>query len=132
MVASEVRSLANQTAKGTGDIVVQIAQIQSATKEAVDAIRGITGTIEAVSWISIAISAAVEEQGAATAETARNVHRTAGSTRDVTLNIGGVSQAAAETGAAAEQVLGTAASLSRQAEQLMSDIGSFLAEVRAA
>ena len=132
VVASEVKSLANQTAKATGDISVQIAQIQSATKEAVDAIRGITGTIEEVSSISVGISAAVEEQGAATAEIARNVQRTAESTRDVTSNIGGVSQAAAETGAAAEQVLSAAADLSRQAEQLTSEIGSFIAEVRAA
>lgn len=60
------------------------------------------------------------------------MHWTASSTRDVTLNIGGVSQAAAETGAAAEQVLSAAANLSRQAEQLTGEIGSFIAEVRAA
>jgi methyl-accepting chemotaxis protein len=40
--------------------------------------------------------------------------------------------AAAESAAAAEQVLSAAANLSRQAEQLTREIGSFIAEVRAA
>jgi methyl-accepting chemotaxis protein len=102
VVASEVKSLANQTTKATEEIGAQIAQIQSATKEAVDAIRGIMGTIEEVSSISVSIAAAVEEQGAATAEIARNVQQTAHSAEDVTRNIGGVSQAAYDTGTAAD------------------------------
>jgi len=132
VVASEVKSLANQTAKATEEIGTQIAQIQSSTKEAVAAIREITGTIEEVSSIAVSIAAAVEEQGAATAEIARNVQQTARSAHDVTVNIGGVSQAATETGAAADQVLSAATDLSRQAERLTSEVGSFIAEVRAA
>jgi methyl-accepting chemotaxis protein len=132
VVASEVKSLANQTAKATEEIGAQIAQIQAATKEAVTAIRGIAGTIEEVSSIATSIAAAVEEQGAATAEIARNVQQTAKSTQDVTVNIAGVSQAATETGTAAGQVLDAAGELSRQAEQLTSEVGSFLADVRAA
>jgi methyl-accepting chemotaxis protein len=73
VLASEVKSLANQTAKATEEIGTQIAQIQSATKEAVDAIRAISGTMGEVSSIAISIAAAVEEQSAATAEIARNV-----------------------------------------------------------
>jgi len=132
VVASEVKSLATQTAKATEEIGAQIAQIQLSTKEAVGAIRGITETIEEVSSIALCIAAAVEEQGAATAEIARNVQQTARSASNVTLNIDGVSQAATETGAAASQVLDAAADLSRQAEQLTSEVGSFIAEVRAA
>ena len=132
VVASEVKGLANQTAKATEEIGAQIAQIQAATKEAVDAIRGITGTIEEVSSISMTIAAAVEEQGAATGEIARNVQQTARSAHDVKTNIGGVSQAATETGAAASQVLTSAEGLSRQAEQLTGEVSSFIAEVRAA
>ncbi len=132
VVASEVKSLASQTAKATEEIGTQIAQIQSSTKEAVDAIRGITGTIEEVSSIAVSIAAAVEEQSAATVEIARNVQQTARSASEVTVNIGGVSQAATETGAAAGQVLSAATDLSRQAERLTGEVGSFIAEVRAA
>ena len=132
VVASEVKSLANQTAKATEEIGAQIAEIQVATHEAVEAIRAITRTIEEVSSISTSIVAAVEEQGSATAEIARNVQQTSRSTQDVTANIGGVSLAATETGGAADQVLSAAADLSRQADRLTSEVGGFIAEVRAA
>ena len=132
VVASEVKSLANQTAKATEEIGAQISQIQSATIEAVASIRGITGTIEQVSAIATTIAAAVEQQGAATAEIARNVQQTAKSAQEVTATIASVSQAATETGTAAGQVLDAAGGVSRRAEQLTGEVGSFLADVRAA
>jgi methyl-accepting chemotaxis protein len=132
VVASEVKSLANQTAKATEAIGAQIAQIQGTTDEAVAAIQTIGSTINEVSLIASTIASAVEEQGAATAEIARNVQQTAASTRQVTVTIGSVSQAANETGAPAGQVLGAAAGLSRQAEQLTNEVNSFLAGVRSA
>jgi methyl-accepting chemotaxis protein len=132
VVASEVKSLANQTAKATGEISAQIAQIQSATTDAVNAMRSIAETIEEVGTITTTIAAAVEEQGAATGEIARNVQQTAASTREVTTNIAGVSQAASETGNAAGQVLSAAGDLSKQAEQLTQEVSTFVAGVRAA
>jgi len=60
-VASEVKALAEQTAKATGEIGQQIASIQAATQESVNAIREISGTIEKLSEISSTIAAAVEE-----------------------------------------------------------------------
>jgi len=132
VVASEVKSLASQTAEATREIGDKIAQIQGATKEAVDAIGGITATIEEVSRIATSIGAAIEEQGAATAEIARSVAQTADATREVTTNIGGVSTAANETGNAAGMVLEAASNLSKQAEQLSGEVGTFLAGVRAA
>ena len=74
MVASEVKSLANQTANATGEIDAQIREIQASTQRAVDSIVAISGTIGEISRISTAIASAVEEQGAATNEIARNVH----------------------------------------------------------
>jgi methyl-accepting chemotaxis protein len=132
VVASEVKNLANQTGKATEEIGAQIAQIQSATGEAVNAIKGITDIINEVSVITTTIASAVEEQGAATAEIARNVQQTAASTREVTTNIAGVSQAASETGSAAGQVLSAAGDLSKQAEQLTQEVNTFVSGVRAA
>jgi methyl-accepting chemotaxis protein len=132
VVASEVKNLANQTGKATEEIGAQIAQIQSATGEAVNAIKGITDIINEVSVITTTIASAVEEQGAATAEIARNVQQTAASTREVTTNIAGVSQAASETGSAAGQVLSAAGDLSKQAEQLTHEVNTFVSGVRAA
>ncbi len=132
VVASEVKNLAQQTAKATEDIRAQIGQIQSATVEAVDAIKGITATIEDVRIIAVSIASAVEEQGAATSEIARNVQQTAASTQEVTANIAGVSQAANDTGAAATQVLAAAGGLSKQAEELSAAFNGFVMGIRAA
>jgi methyl-accepting chemotaxis protein len=132
VVASEVKSLASQTSKATEEISAQIAQIQASTKEAVEAIRGIFTTIEEVSTISTAIASAVEEQGAATSEIVRNVQQTNQAAQEVTVGITGVSDAASETGAAAGQVLTAASDVSKQAEQLSSEVNTFIEGVRAA
>jgi methyl-accepting chemotaxis protein len=132
VVAAEVKTLASQTAEATKEIGDRITQIQGATREAVEAIQAITATIEEVSVIATTIGSAIEQQGAATAEIARNVTQTAKATRDVTTNIGGVSAAANEAGSAASLVLSAASDLSKQAEQLSSEVNMFLAGVRAA
>jgi methyl-accepting chemotaxis protein len=132
VVASEVKNLAQQTASATDNIGTQIGQMQAATKEAVEAIRGITGTIEEISSISAAVAAAVEEQGAATAEIARNVQRTSQAAQDVTLNISGVNRAAGDTGAAAMHVLRAAGALSEQSGRLSAGVRTFVDRVRAA
>ncbi|WP_419730708.1 methyl-accepting chemotaxis protein [Lichenicola sp.] len=132
VVASEVKGLAQQTARATEEIGVQIAQVQSATREAVEAVRTIAAVIEDVGAIAAGIAAAVEQQGAATAEIARNVQHTSQAAQAVTLNIAGVSSASNDTGAASTQVLGAAADLSRQAEELSAEVRLFVSAVRAA
>ena len=114
VVASEVKALAEQTAKATGEIGQQIAGIQAATQESVNAIKAISGTIEKLSEISSTIAAAVEEQGAATQEISRNVQQAAQGTQQVSSNITDVQQGASETGSASSQVLSAAQSLSRR------------------
>jgi methyl-accepting chemotaxis protein len=45
VVASEVKALAEQTAKATGEIGQQISGIQAATQESVHAIKEISGFV---------------------------------------------------------------------------------------
>ena len=132
VVASEVKTLAAQTARATEDISGQIALIQAATRQAVEAIDGIAATIHSVSDIASGIAAAVEQQGAATAGIARDVQQTARAARDVTAGIGGVSEAANGTGQTAGVVLAAAGDLSRQAERLSDAVNRFVTDVRAA
>jgi methyl-accepting chemotaxis protein len=132
VVASEVKSLATQTGKATEDIAAQVAAIQAATRSAVEAIRGVFDVITAVSDISTSIASAIEEQGAATQEISRNTQAAARGTQEVYGNIDGVSQGAAMTGKAAEQVLSAAGELSQGAEQLKAEVGAFLDAIRAA
>jgi methyl-accepting chemotaxis protein len=53
-------------------------------------------------------------------------------TEQVTVNISGVREGAGQTGAAASQVLSAAQELSRHSESLTQEVGSFLANVKAA
>jgi methyl-accepting chemotaxis protein len=132
VVASEVKSLASQTAKATDEIRGQIASMQDVTTSAVNAIRNIGQTIGEINDVTTAIAAAVEEQGAATREIARNIQHAAGGTTEVSGNIAGVSAASAEAGAAAAEVLNASAALRSEAEGLRGEIDAFLANIRAA
>ena len=132
MVASEVKALAEQTAKATGEIGQQIAGIQAATQESVGAIREISGTIEKLSEISSTIAAAVEEQGAATQEISRNVQQAAQGTQQVSANITDVQRGATETGSASSQVFSAAQLLSGDSNRLKIEVSKFLDTVRAA
>ncbi|MBB6251485.1 methyl-accepting chemotaxis protein [Nitrospirillum iridis] len=77
IVASEVKALANQTAKATGEIAEQIGTVQSATTESARAIQGIGGIITRINTISGAMAAAVEEQNAVTRDISRNMQTAA-------------------------------------------------------
>ncbi|WP_277278883.1 methyl-accepting chemotaxis protein [Thalassospira lucentensis] len=132
VVANEVKNLANQTAKATDDIRTQVEGIQVATSNAVDAIAEIAQTIRQLDGSSTTISAAVEEQGAATQEIARNVEQASHGTRDVSENITGVSSAADESEKLSGEVLGLAKGLGQQANELNEAVEAFLKEVRSA
>jgi methyl-accepting chemotaxis protein len=132
VVAAEVKNLATQTSKATEDISAQITGVQGATQDAVRAIGSISKTIGEIDQIATAIAAAVEEQGAATQEIARNVEEAAKGTQEVSSNIGGVTEAANGTGAAASQVLTAAQALTGQSTHLRDLVQDFLAGVKAA
>ncbi|RXH21308.1 chemotaxis protein [Bradyrhizobium nanningense] len=132
VVASEVKSLASQTAKATEEIRTQIASMQDITTSAVGAIQGIGRIIGEINDVTTTIAAAVEEQGAATREIARNIQHAAGGTSEVSSNIVGVSTASAEAGVAASEVLGASDALRREADMLRGEIDAFLNNMRAA
>ena len=132
VVASEVKALANQTAKATEEISGQVAAMQQSTSDAVAAINGITQTIAQMSEITVTISAAIEEQGAATREIARNIQSVAAGSSEINSHIGGVTTAAEATGTAASTVLSNARELDNQSGMLRSAVDGFLAKVRAA
>jgi methyl-accepting chemotaxis protein len=132
VVASEVKALAAQTSKATEEISTQIAGMQTATQESVGAIKAIGETIGRISQIASGIAAAVEEQGAATQEIARNVGEAAKGTAQVAVNITDVNRGAGETGAASGQVLSSAQSLAGESNRLKLEVDRFLSTVRAA
>ncbi|MGE5505070.1 MAG: methyl-accepting chemotaxis protein [Actinomycetota bacterium] len=130
VVAGEVKGLASQTAKATGEIGAQIAAIQATTSDAVRAIEEIGQTIGRMDDIAASIAAAVEQQGAATREIARNVGEAAAGARRVGDHIDAVASATRESGAAVRDLLGAASGLARDSEQLTTGLDRFLAGVR--
>jgi methyl-accepting chemotaxis protein len=128
-VASEVKALAEQAAKATGEIGPQITNIQAATQESVHAIKEISGTIEKLSEISATVASAMEEQGAATQEISRNVEQAAQGTMEVSLNITYVQRGASDTGSDPLQVLSAAQSLASESNRLKLEVGKFFNSV---
>ncbi len=133
VVASEVKSLASQTAKATDEIRPQIGSMQNGDDHG-GRRRSATSatTIGEINDVTTAIAAAVEEQGAATREIARNIQHAAGGTSEVSSNIVGVSHASTEAGTAAGEVLSASDALRREADVLRAEIDAFLSNIRAA
>jgi methyl-accepting chemotaxis protein len=132
VVATEVKNLANQTAKATEDIVSQIDAIQAATTDAAGAIKGIGDVITEINEISTTIAGAMEEQDAATQEITRNAQQVSGRAKEASGNVNSVSEAALDTGKAATQVLSSATALAHQSDDLTEAVDKFLERIRAA
>jgi len=77
VVAAEVKALAEQTARATGEIGSQISAVQMETAKAVSAIDGIGATIEQLSAITLSVSSAVTEQAAVTRDLTENMQSAA-------------------------------------------------------
>lgn len=132
VVASEVKNLANQTAKATEEISIHITGIQQSSQESVTAMDGIGSTIGNINEVASAITAAVEEQGAATQEIARNVEQAARGTTEVTSSMSTVNTAANDTSTAANSVLTSADDLSNHSSSLRGHVEQFLTDIKGA
>jgi methyl-accepting chemotaxis protein len=132
VVASEVKALADQTAKATDEIAGQVKAIQEATMSSAQSIQGIAQTIGAVSDTATAIAAAVEQQGAATLEIARNAQEATRGTQEVSSSIASIDTNSRKAGSDASGVLASANQLSENGSVLRQQVETFLREVRAA
>jgi methyl-accepting chemotaxis protein len=130
VVASEVKSLADQTAKATEEIGAQIASMQSATGEAVAAIDGIGRIIGEMDGISASIASAVEQQGAATTEISGNAQQAAEGTQEASSNVVQLTAVSKNTGEASVRVLEAADGMLQQTSDLDKEVQRFLTNIR--
>ncbi|AUG52468.1 chemotaxis protein [Thalassospira marina] len=130
VVAAEVKNLANQTEKATDEIAGQISGIQKSTGESVSAIEMIGAIIESINEIATTISAAVEEQGAATNEITRNVRNAAERTRMVSTSISDVADETGKTGELSGEVLQTSQDAAQKIQVLNNRINTILDDLR--
>jgi len=132
VVAQEVKSLAAQTEKSTGDITQQISSIEATTSSVVQAMKAITGTIGQIDENANEISVAVQQQDAVSKEIARSANAAAERTREVSASVIQVSDAAAKTGEVANAVLTAGGELAAKSGRLRAEVERFLAQVRVA
>jgi methyl-accepting chemotaxis protein len=131
VVASEVKALAIQTAKATEEISSQIAEVQLATKRAVDNVGAITAVMGEIDSFTATIATAVNQQNTAAAEITKNIRQAAAGTASVARGIAGTAAASEDTNRSADLVLSSAHGLSRQAAELRSSVDRFLSNVAA-
>jgi methyl-accepting chemotaxis protein len=131
VVASEVKALATQTAKATEEISAQIAEVQLATKRAVDNVGAIAAVMADIDSFTSAIAAAMNKQNMAAIEISENIRQAATGTASVAQRIAGAVASTENTNRSADMVLTTAQGLSSQAAVLRSSIDHFLGNVAA-
>ena len=129
VVASEVKSLAVQTAKATEDIANHILAVQDSTSGAVDAIRQIAARMQEINQYTSTVAAAVEQQNAATGEISHNVTSAARGTGQVVSVLGEVAGAATETRSSAQVVRDASESVEQAVADLRLEVEDFLAKV---
>ncbi len=118
VVATEVKNLANQTARQTQDITARITTLKAMADQVGSAIGSVVEHIHGVEEIAGSVAAAVEQQDAATNEIARNVTQSARAAEEVTEHIVSVADEAAATGGQAQQVKSQLEAMSRLVGEL--------------
>ena len=132
VVAQEVKSLAGQTEKATGDITQRISSIEVTTSQVVQAMKAIAGTIAQLDENASDISVAVQQQDAVSKEIARSANAAAERTRDVSMSVVQVSDAAVKTDQVASAMLNAGGELAERSGKLRAEVERFLSQVRVA
>jgi methyl-accepting chemotaxis protein len=129
IVAQEVKALAGQTATATQDIATRIAAMQSATGRCVNAIQGISATIQKLNEFAARIAQTVEEQAASAREIAGNVHAAASNIGHVSHAISDIETISDQTASAANGLNAAALAVSNHTEIIRQRVRAFTKEV---
>lgn len=130
VVASEVKTLADQTAKATDTISEQIEQMTSSTDTSVKAISEVVSLVSEMNELNESTVNAVKEQAAATGEIANSVLSAANGTEQVNRHIQDVMNSANKTDASALRVGEASENVVQQSQLLQAAVQEFLTNVR--
>ncbi|HLM05726.1 MAG TPA: HAMP domain-containing methyl-accepting chemotaxis protein [Blastococcus sp.] len=125
VVASEVKELAQETARATEDISQRVQAIQADTAGAVDAISQISTVIGEINDFQATIATAVEEQTATTNEMNRNVAEAATGTQGIAAAITGLAAGTQETNQRVADAQRAAGELARMSGELQEAVARF-------
>jgi len=125
VVAGEVKELAQETARATGDIGRRVAAIQADTAGAVAAIEQISDIVGRINAFQLTIASAVEEQTSTTNEMSRNVTEAASGAADIAGTVAAVASAAASSTNVLTQMHSATGELARMSAELMGRVSVF-------
>ena len=122
VVASEVKTLATQTGKSTGQIGAKVAEIQATTREVVAALSSVAEAIDQLSDVTVSVSAAIEQQRDATENFAASARETSAATSDVVGRMAGIADMVQRSQATAQGVSAIAESMQAASQLLCREI----------
>jgi PAS domain-containing protein len=131
VVASEVKSLAVQTARATEDIAKHIQGAQNSSRAAVDAIRRITARMEEIDVAASTAANSVASQSLATEEISHNISAAADGATKVSAVLSDVSEATRAAERTAEVVLRSSEGVRNSVAELRMQVERFLTRVAA-
>ena len=122
VVASEVKTLATQTGKSTGQIGAKVAEIQATTREVVAALSNVAEAIDHLSDVTVSVSAAIEQQRDATESFAASARETSDATSDVVGRMSGIADMVQRSRATAQDVSAVAEAMQSTSQILCREI----------
>jgi methyl-accepting chemotaxis protein len=122
VVASEVKTLATQTGKSTEQIGAKVAEIQMTTREAVASLASVAEAIDQLSDVTDSVSAAIEEQRAATESFAVTAHDSSAAVSDVAGRMGGIADMVEHSRVTAQEVSAVAAEMQATSHNLCREV----------
>jgi methyl-accepting chemotaxis protein len=131
VVAQEVKTLAGQTANATRDISKRIGAIQNVTHRSVEAIQGISQTVQELNRFSSRIASAVEQQAKGAQEIAGSLASVSANVRDANGAITKVESVGNRTAQAAEMLSSASVSVTKQAKKIHEQVTAFTQDIRA-
>jgi methyl-accepting chemotaxis protein len=122
VVAFEVKTLATRTATSTERIAIKVAEIQSTTREVVNALSSVAEAIDQLSGVTQSVSAAVEQQRAATGSFSLGARETSNAASDVAGRMAGIASMMERSRATAQEVSLVAADMQATSLTLCGEI----------
>ena len=129
VVASEVKALSVQTANATEEIASQILEIQSSTRQSVEAIARMAMRMNEVDNYMESVAASAQEQTRATGSISHSVTSTADGSKIIDAVLTEVVDAANETQFSAQTVLAASESVEGASVSLRAAVERFLTKV---
>lgn len=130
VVASEVKSLANQTANATSEIQTQISSVQAATSDSVEAINQISIVVGQIDGISGSIQETVDVQIRATNDISSRILDAAKGSQGVSRSSAEILEAVTTTNEMSQEVRKTAEQSSTDVDNMTARLTELMGNLR--